>query len=120
MNGKQRSASSLYLFTIIAFLFITAAGLYLRLWRGDDLKFILILFLLVVIGLRLDDLINLIDNRQKETKPAASDLYMLDVRLQSIIQSLEDLNHSVERLVVLLPEEPERPQNTKTGGHKAG
>lgn len=110
MNGKQKSTSSLYLFTIVAFLFITVAGLYLRLWRSDDIKFILILFLLTVIGLRLDDLINLIDNRQKETKPAASDLYMLDVRLQSIIQSLDELNRNVERLVVLLPEEQEPPR----------
>lgn len=90
----QSKTRRIYLITIVIFIIIVALGTAAHLWRGDDYKFLLLLFILVTIALRLDE----IYNELTASKTKSSDMYLLDTRLQSIIESLENLNANVEKM----------------------
>mgnify|MGYP003701462599 CR=1 FL=1 len=95
----------LYISTIIIFIAIVVIGQLFYLWRGDDYKFLLLLFIIVSIALRLDDIYNaLIAGKSK-----SSDMYLLDTRLQAIIESLDNLNHNMEKIA--LSQNNGRPKN---------
>lgn len=86
----------LYIITIIIFIAIVVIGQLFYLWRGDDYKFLLLLFIIVSIALRLDDIYNaLIADKSK-----SSDMYLLDTRLQAIIESLDNLNRNMEKITL--------------------
>lgn len=102
----QSRTKRIYLITIVIFIVIVVLGTAAHLWRGDDYRFLLILFILVTIALRLDD----IYNELAADKTKSSDMYLLDTRLQAIIESLESLNASVEKMTYRLPaDRPETP-----------
>lgn len=90
----QSKTKRVYIVTILVFIAIVVLGTAVHLWRGDDYKFLLILFILITIALRLDE----IYNELAASKTKSSDMYLLDTRMQTIIESLEILNHNVEKL----------------------
>lgn len=91
---SQNKTKQLYLITIIVFLVIVVLGQVVHLWRGDDYRFLLILFLLIIIALRLDEIYLELKNAKTKT----SDMYLLDTRMQSIIESLDRLNRNLESM----------------------
>ena len=96
----QSKTKRVYFFTIIVFIFIVVLGTMLNLWRGSDYKFLLILFILITMALRLDE----IYNELVVSKTKSSDMYLIDARLQTIIESLETLNQNVKKLGSFQPE----------------
>lgn len=98
----QSKTRRVYIITILIFIAIVILGTAVHLWRGDDYKFLLILFILITIALRLDE----IYNEMVAGKTKSSDMYLLDTRLQTIIESLETMNKNIEKLTY-----------GQTGGH---
>lgn len=92
--NHQRKTRKMYTITIIIFIVITALGTLVHLWRGDDYKFLLLLFILITIALRLDEIYNEI----MASKMKSSDMYLLDTRMQAILESLENLSRDMEKL----------------------
>lgn len=103
---SQNKTKKLYLVTIVVFLVIVVLGQVVNLWRGDDYKFLLLLFVLINIALRLDEIY--LELKASKAAPATSDMYVLDTRMQSIIEALDRLNRNIERLTPTTPEEPEK------------
>lgn len=92
--SHQRKTRKMYTITIVIFIVITVLGTLVHLWRGDDYKFLLLLFILITIALRLDEIYNEI----MDSKMKPSDMYLLDTRMQAILESLESLGRDVEKL----------------------
>lgn len=91
---SQRKTRKMYIITIIIFIIITVLGTLVHLWRGDDYKYLLILFILINLALRLDEIYHEIT----AAKMRSSDMYLIDTRMQSILESLETLSRDVEKL----------------------
>lgn len=90
----QRKTRKMYIITIIIFIIITALGTLVHLWRGDDYKYLLLLFILINLALGLDE----IYHELTTSKMRSSDMYLIDTRMQSILESLETLSRNVEKL----------------------
>jgi len=87
-----------YLFTSITFLTIIVFG-WLRLyWRKEDFAFALLLFFIVTIGIRLDDISRKLGQiRDKNSQPSADNLIVTD-QLLKIASTLKN----IEKLLVLV------------------
>lgn len=105
---SQNKTRRLYIITIIIFIAVVVLGQLAHLWRGDDYKFLLLLFLLISIALRLDE----IYNELAASKTKASDMYLLDTRMQAIIESLDNLNRRMDNIACRMPnyKPPQEPK----------
>lgn len=99
MQPKKES-KMLYTITIIVFAIITVFGTYIHFWRGEDLKFILLFFIIIVMAIRIDEMYE----QLAASKTSASDMYLKDKRLQSIILALEAMDQKLDKVMVLQEE----------------
>ena len=100
-----------YLVTSIIFLAIILFGWHVLYWHWENLAFLLLLYFIVALGIRLDDISKKIGSISKSDSANASERDNILSQLQDIKLSLRALNVTINK--VLQINEKENPPEDK-------
>jgi len=88
-----------YLVTSAIFLIIMIVGWRVFYWRADDFTFLLLLYFIVTLGIRLDDIARKIGGGAGKLSAASADLESVISQLDDIKKSLATLNGTLTKLL---------------------
>ena len=88
-----------YFWTSIVFLIIMILGWQVLYWRADNFTFLLLLYFIVTLGIRLDDISRKIGGGVGYGPAGSGEKENLISQLDDIKRSIKALNASLEKLV---------------------
>ena len=102
---KQWIANRPYLVTSAIFLVIMIIGWRVLYWQAKDFTFLLLLYFIVTLGIRLDDISRKLGSGAGNPTAGSADRDSIICQLDDIKASLIDINATLNKLL----EEKERP-----------
>jgi hypothetical protein len=88
-----------YLLTSVIFLAIILFGWRVLYWRWENLAFILLLYFIVTLGIRLDDISKKIGSNSKSRSPDASERENILGQLHEIKLALRSINGALNKVL---------------------
>ena len=86
-----------YIVTSILFLLILLAALALQ-WRTENFAYILLLYFIVTIGIKLDDISRQLGSAQENIPRALDDSQIIINQLNDITEALSALNTTLDKI----------------------
>ncbi len=96
---KKWFADHPYISTSVVFLIIIILGWKVLYWQKDDFTFLLLLYFIVTLGIRLDDISRKIGRGAHSSSPASGENETLINQLNDIKGSLSALNATLDNLL---------------------
>jgi hypothetical protein len=88
-----------YLVTSAIFLVIMIIGWQILYWQAEDFTFLLLLYLIVTLGIRLDDISRKIGSDAGQSPAGAADRQSIISQLNDIKASLATINATLNKLL---------------------
>ena len=82
------------------FLGLAIIGVKFLGWWQDELELLLILYVIVILGIRLDDISRKIGNPKTPAAPQPEETETIMAKLDEIVNSLKLLNHQLAKLTM--------------------
>ena len=98
-NIKQALSRHPYLSTAVIFIALAGIGLFALNWWKSELQLLLLLYFIVTLGIRLDEISRKIGNAGPAANPHPGSHDTLLAKLDEIALSLQTLNRQLEKLL---------------------
>ena len=88
-----------YFFTSVIFLIIIIIGWQVLYWQEENFTFLLLLYFIVTLGIRLDDISRKIGRGMDNPSPGSGEKETLISQLNDIRGSLQEVNNTLNKLL---------------------
>lgn len=107
-------------YAVAGFIFLGLAIVGVRIfgWWQDELKLLLLVYVLVVLGIRLDDISRKLGTLESAAAPDAPETGTILAKLDEIAHSLKVLNHHLAKLTTARRSSARPPAATKNPQQK--
>jgi len=87
-----------YATTSVIFIILMAFGFFVLAWRKDDFTLMLLLYFIVTLGIRLDEISRQIGNAPERSASLADQQAEIVILMQQLHSGLEETNRKLEQI----------------------